>query len=322
LGGDSASIRSVAAWFRDILAPRVDGAASAVAHIQRARLESWDDIAGRAFAGRLSAGQPKIDAFAAAIRRRADLLDEIAAVLEYVEGQMAAADELAEINHLRKEDGWIWAPMLGESRDGRPEDNMPEALRGYYLARREIYREVEELVGSAYAKVGEKLMGNESYDWNQLTFVAGDLVKEDVAELVRRHNPHHSSAVMLALTRKPTPSPVATSARPYGLTARVLTVGGPILTLTGAAYDLYSGSPPERVVLTTGVGLGAGAFAVWFIPEIIAGPPAWAVAAGATAFAFLLSQGAGWVYDDGLTAREKLLNTTPDINPGHQSLPN
>jgi hypothetical protein len=90
---------------------------------------------------------------------------------------------------------------LGESRDGRPEDNTPEALRGYYLARREIYREVEELVGSAYAKVGEKLMGNESYDWNQLTFVAGDLVKEDVAELVRRHNPHHSSAVMLALTR-------------------------------------------------------------------------------------------------------------------------
>jgi hypothetical protein len=211
--------------------------------------------------------------------------------------------------------------VLGESIDGHPENNTPEALNGYYTARREIYREAEELVEGAYSAVGEKLIGDQRYDWNQLTFVAGDLVKENAAELVRQHDSPHSSAVALVLTKRPAPSPVLTGPRPYGLTARVLTVGGPVLTLTGAAYDLYSGSPPQRVVLTTGVGLGSGAFAAWLTPEIIAGLPAWVIATGATAFAFLLSQGAGWVYDNGLTAREKLLNTAPDIDPGWQTLP-
>jgi uncharacterized protein YukE len=120
LGGDSESIRAVAAWFRDTLARQVEGAASAVAHIRRARLESWDDTAGRAFAGRLASGHRKMDAFVAAIRRRADLLDEIADVLAVAEARMAEADQLAEVNHLRKEGGWIWAPCWGKASTVTP----------------------------------------------------------------------------------------------------------------------------------------------------------------------------------------------------------
>ncbi|MEQ7123626.1 hypothetical protein ABN034_03790 [Actinopolymorpha sp. B11F2] len=262
-----------------------------------------------------------MDAFSAAIRRRADLLDEIADVLEYPEVQMAEADRLADVNRLRREGGWICAPMLGECIDGQPENNTPEALNGYFTARREIYRRVEELVEDAYVKVGEKMIGDQSYDWNQWTFVAGDLVKESAAELVRQHDTHHSSAVALLLSKRPAPSPVLTGHRPYGLTARVLTVGGPILTLTGAAYDLCSGSPPQRVVLTTGVGVGAGASTVWWLSRAAAGPPGWAVALIVTGISFLASQGADWVYDNGRTARDKLLDTEQNLDPGRQTLP-
>jgi uncharacterized protein YukE len=321
LGGDSASMRAVAAWFRDTLAVRVESAVSAVAHIQRARLESWDDAAGRAFAARLASGHSKMAAFAAAIRRRADLLDEIADVLATAEARMAEADRLAELNHLRKEGGWIYAPMLGESIDDQPENNTPEALNGYYTARREIYREVEELVEGAYAKVHEKLVGDQSYDWNQLTFIAGDLVKENASELVHQHDAHHSSAVALLLAERPTPPPVLAGPRPYGLTARVLTAGGPILTLTGAAYDLYSGSPPQRVVLTTGVGIGAGTAGLWLIRAFTSSPPAWLAAVVVTAASFGLAELAGGWYDHNRTAREKLLDIAPTVESARRELP-
>jgi uncharacterized protein YukE len=321
LGGDPASIRAVAAWFRDTLAPRVQDATAAAAHIRRARLEAWDDFAGRAFAARLAAGHMKMEAFAEAIRRRARLLDEIADVLEHAEAQMAEADRLADLAHLKNEGGWIWAPTPGESIDGQPENNTPEALDDYYVSRLDAYDRIEELVEDAYTKIQEKLVGDQSYDWNELTFHAGDFVKENAAELVHRHQGEQSGAVALVLTRRPEPTLLLTGARPYGLTARVLTVGGPLLTLTGAAYAYYSGDPPQRILLTTGVGFAAGGVAAWALPAIFTSLPGWAVALGATAFTVLASEGAGWAYDDNRTARDKLLDATPSLDPGAQELP-
>jgi hypothetical protein len=177
------------------------------------------------------------------------------------------------------------------------------------------------LVENAYTKIQAKLVGDQTYDWNQLTFVAGDLVKDNAAELVDRHHGEQSGALALVLTRQPEPTPpLLTGARPYGLTARVLTVGGPLLTLTGAAYAYYSGDPPQRVLLTTGMGLAAGGVATWALPVIFTNIPGWAVALGATAFAVIASEGAGWAYDDNRTARDKLLDATPSIDPGPQEL--
>jgi hypothetical protein len=69
------------------------------------------------------------------------------------------------------------------------------------------------------------------------------------------------------------------------------------------------------------MGLAAGGVATWALPVIFTNIPGWAVALGATAFAVIASEGAGWAYDDSRTARDKLLDATPSIDPGPQELP-
>jgi uncharacterized protein YukE len=324
LGGDPASIRAVATWFRDILAPRVKEAASVAAHILNERLDAWEDAAARAFAEQLRAGHRKAEELAEAIKKRADLLDEIANTLEQAEELMAEADRLATLGRLRREGGWIYAPAYGESVDAQPENNTPEALEAYYNSRLAIWEKVEALTEQAYEMVRTKLIGDDSYDWNTLIFRAGDFVKETVSELVAEAKQTAVAATPLLLAReRPTPSflRLQAPAGHYGLTSRVLTAAGPILIVTGAAYELYRGNPPERVVLTTGVGLGGGPAALWFARALGFGSQPWTAAAITVVGSFFAAEVAGWAYDNTRTARDKLLRTTPDVDPGPRPLP-
>ncbi len=327
LGGDPDSIRAVATWFRGTLAPLVETAVQHVAHILHSRFEAWEDSAGRAFAQDLVNGQRRMELFAAAIRKRAALLDEIAHTLEVAEGEMREAERLADLVHLPRQDGMIWPPNPNEGVDGRPENNTPEALNAYYQTRSETFDQIEELVEGAYTRIRTRLIGNESYDWNQLTFLAGDLVKEEVGVLVRQRGGGAASDLPLILRgRLDAPPPILRPEslglpRPYGLTTRVLTVGGgPILALAGVGYDLYSGDPPQKILITTGVGFGVGS-GVWLIAVNLLGAPGWAAALASGVLGFLASERAGWAYDDSRSARDKLLDCTPDTNPGRRSLP-
>ena len=323
LGGDPASIRAVATWFRDILAPRVKEAASVAAHILNERLDAWEDAAARAFAEQLRAGHRKAEELAEAIKKRADLLDEIANTLERAEELMAEADRLATLGRLRREGGWIYAPAYGESVDAQPENNTPEALEAYYNSRLAIWEKVEALTEQAYEMVRTKLIGDDSYDWNTLIFRAGDFVKETVSELVAEAKQTAVAATPLLLAReRPTPSflRLQAPAGHYGLTSRVLTAAGPILTITGAAYELSRGDPPERVVLTTGVGIASGPSFVWLVRMVGANLSPLAAAALSTAISVGATYGTGWFYDRSRTAREKLLDTA-DLDPGSRRLP-
>ena len=325
LGGDPASIRAVAAWFREHLARQVEDAAAAVDHLLRARWDSWDDSAGRAFGENLANGRRKMDTFAGALRARAAMLDDIAAALEVAEAEMQEAVRLATIAQLTRRDGWIYAPSPRDPIDGQPESLTPDALIGYYNTRHAIYVQVEELAEAAYTRVRSQLVGDSSYDWNKLLFVAGDLVKENAKELIRRHGRVPVSGAGLLLSRQMSPAPLFSSyaamSRPYGLTARVLMGAGPILTLVGAAYAVYSGEPPQRVVLTTGIAIGAGAMTMWLLPLIFPTIPVWVAAGGGTIAGVAVGEVSGLKYDGSRTARDKLLDNVPDLDPGRSELP-
>ena len=82
LGGDPASIRAVADWYRSHLAPLAEEAESAVRQVLRDHIESWRDPASERFAMNLREGLPTILRFVDALHKRARLLDHMADVLE------------------------------------------------------------------------------------------------------------------------------------------------------------------------------------------------------------------------------------------------
>jgi hypothetical protein len=303
LGGDPASIRAVADWFRNTLAPLVDEASRAVGYILCNRLDSWDDSAGRLFGERLSAGLVKINQFSDAVGARARLLDRIADVLELAQSRVEWATDTARRIGLRIEEGCIWPPQLQVYPPGHSEYYDLETANYVYRQQKQVYEEIKEQVDSAHTMIREMLVGDDSYDWNEPLFLAGDLVKEEVGVLAnefKRRNPDLYSRI----------------------TGRVLLVrgAGAAMTILAADYALAQGEPPEKVILLMGVAVATTAVIIatgaWM------GIPAWLTATPAAFTGSAVADYVGGWYDKyNRTALDKLLKATPSLDPGPRRVP-
>ncbi|REF35321.1 hypothetical protein DFJ64_0697 [Thermasporomyces composti] len=303
LGGDPASIRAVADWFRSTLAPLVEEASRAVGYILCNRLDSWDDLAGRAFAERLGAGLVKINQLSDAIRVRARLLDRMADALEMAQNRVEWATDTARREGLRIEDGCIWPPKLEIYPPGHSEDYSLEAANLVYRHRKQVYEEITEQVDSAHDLIREMLVGDDTYNWNAPLFLAGDIVSEEASALVdeiKRKKPRLYSS----------------------LTGRILLGRGAsaALTITSVGYSLYEGEPPEKVVLITGVAIATAAVIMGVGTYL--GAPFWLTPIPAAILGNTTSQYVGKWYDkQNRTALEKLLAVTPSLDPGPRRVP-
>jgi hypothetical protein len=231
------------------------------------------------------------------------LLDRIADVLELAQSRVEWATDTARRIGLRIEDGCIWPPELQVYPPGHSEYYDLETANYVYRQQKQVYEEIKEQVDSAHTLIREILMGDEGYDWNEPLFFAGDLVKEQIDALVKDYKRRHPQTSH------------------YKLTARVLRVGGPVVTAVSVAYALGEDEPVEKVILTTGVAMVTTAGVLM----ILTGPAGWgagAAAIPAVVAGKIFSDATGKWYDKhNRTALHKLLAVTPSLDPGPRRIP-
>ncbi|MEQ7126942.1 hypothetical protein ABN034_20700 [Actinopolymorpha sp. B11F2] len=303
---------------------------------------AWSTFAGQSFMGRLDDGARHTHRFIGQIERLAALLDECADGLVHAQRLMKQSQELIIQYNLVVRDGWVHCPDEFDPESEPPHPDAPLTRRDIFEDRMSGFMQVQDLVdGLCVTIVGliERLGTAEKEGWNDLYFTAGDFVVGETAELVRWFESQGVTEVgrraaskveWLGLASKYDDGSwqstfykqqahsqdwAALSARNsvanWGLAARVLKVGGRLLTPIGITYSLYEGDPLDKAIFVNGVGLATGLVLAALVPG-----PGWVAVGVAAVGGYFVSQWADKEYDESQSARQKLLNSGPGLDPG------
>jgi hypothetical protein len=335
LGGDPESIRAVARWLREDVAGRLDASIDEIRRICDQSGRVWCDTAGLSFMSRLEDGGRATYRLLTRIERLASLLEECADGLQRAKDLVRQAGWAIDAHRLVVRDGWVFRPSPGDPENDPPHPSAQVSREAIWESRLEAYALVEKLMEQAaqivltllrkLGKVGED-------DWTDLAFAAGDFAVTGTDELVKWFKNRALKEADLRATWRAEWLAQAdqymdstwqsefyrqqaqrqhwaglaarNAAENWRLTSRVLGGVGWLITPAGIAYDIYTGDPPDRAVFVGGVSILPG-LALAAIP--VGGWLAVALTAAGAALGVPAGKIAGQWYDDGQSARVKLI---------------
>lgn len=341
LDGSPDSIRAVARWLRT-LAAEIDNIALDVRRLGERSLESWWDPAGVSFSINLGNGSTALGELSSSVTDLARSLDETADDLRTAQDKMNEAWFTAVQMDFEIKDNWVFEPPHPNDavEMGIPAYD-PASSRDLYIQRVSVYREMEASIDAASQIVLDRLgvLGHKyKFNWNKLYFSGSDFASGETVVLAKwfekrllEEGADHRTwgTYWVEQSKAAGPVPVLEeqfrrnaskeadgllqstyTKQNWGFAARVVKrYGGPFIAIAGTVYDIKTGEPPDKAILTGAIGLGVGlAFAC--IPIV-----GWAAAAGVAVAAALAGLAAtelvGWLYDlaNQKTARELLFES-------------
>lgn len=314
--GDPESVRQVARWLRDRLAPAVDAASDQV-YAARNRIDAaWDGPASEAAVPRLTAGAEGAVKMSTAARDHAQKIDDFAAALEKAALMMAGARDDAAASGLFVVGDVIEEPSAGDfavaygnaletAKSARTvEREAAESLAGvwtnpyvdwFFLATELVDAAAMSVVDVKVSALIEKSKWLES-ESNRYLDLARNAPEGTPASVVYRDVDYSQTTAARAVD-------VAEEAKDLGTKAeRVSSRVGAGLAVAGVAWDIYNGKPADQAIVSAAASFGASVAAGAAIGTLIPAPVlGTVVGAGVGAVVGIFTSGAvDTLYEDGI----------------------
>lgn len=331
--GDPESIRSAGRWLRSSLSGGVEDCTT---QVYRARGDSeggWQGEAGNAFRGKMTSGGKSADELTADTDRAGQSFEVYADDLQTARSGMQRARQIALDGGLEVTDTQILepgaAPTVPAGAEVTPQ--MAQAHETALAAHQQKVTAYNAAAGEANRAFGildaakGHAQGVWKDFWGKRYFNAADFVNGTIGQLAARHKSillkesdrllEESKLARQRYLRAPGGSPEARMYTQHEFEkanaaekarARALSVGrrfgskipiiGLGITAAGVGYDIHTGKPPGKAIISGAAGALGAAGAGLLVGALVSNPIGWGVVAGIAGGA-LVGYGAEKLYD-------------------------